>query len=85
MHIRLSISRLPNETVLNYSSKERRKLAIQFLPEHPNETIAAACRLYHIKDGTIYQYQRKSRTDHRRTTHSSYNSILSTSQEQAVI
>jgi hypothetical protein len=47
MHIRLSISRLPNETVLNYSSKERRKLAIQFLPEHPNETIAAACRLYH--------------------------------------
>ena len=29
MSIRLSISRLPDETVLNYPPKERRKLAIQ--------------------------------------------------------
>jgi hypothetical protein len=51
--INLSINRLPNNTVLNLPLKQRRKLVIEFLRKHPQETTKTRSRRLLQKGGQL--------------------------------
>jgi hypothetical protein len=87
MHLYLSISCLPDETILNRPPTERRKLAIEFLHQHPNETVAAVCRIYKIQEqeAAVYKHQNRLQNRLRSSTHGGHNTILSAPQEKALL
>jgi hypothetical protein len=81
MSINLTISCLPDATVLDRPIKERRKLVIDFLNKHPQEPVLAVCRLYNIDHEAIYKHRKRSR----RHPQGGQNAILSPAQERALL
>jgi hypothetical protein len=61
IYINLSVSRLPDTAVLDSSPENRRKLTIEFLREHPQETVASVCRLYQVDPEAIYKHRKRTR------------------------
>ena len=85
MSINLSISGLSDKTVLESSLENRRKFIIEFLREHPQDTVVSICRLYQVDPEAIYKYRKRTRKETRKYTRGGYNTILLSAQDRAVI